>query len=387
MSYVISHGLGPYFRDLLIKDIKNYERFVLCFDEQTNNQNKKQLDSYFRYWSSQKGLVVTRYYRTILLGHAQANVVVDGILGAFRTDCIGISKLLMLSRDNPNANKTVEKMINDAMKKVNAELLNVGTCNLHVIHNVFNAGTTETNWHVENFCMNIWSWFQKSLARQEDFENITNELNDAIEKTILYFSSKRWVLLGKVIDRVLKQYHMFREYFLVYLPSKQQKQIQSNSRYDNVKEVLMSNISKIRLNFILFLCQSIFDRFLTWFQKEEPLVHLLYNALCDLYRTVLLSFLSPEHVGSTYGGALLDIDFKLAEKQLTTKKLQIGEEARRLLVDVSASDRATFFHDVKSIYHAIADNLKKYLPLKNTFLKDLHVLDPASRTKQDSADT
>ncbi|CAF3588591.1 unnamed protein product [Rotaria socialis] len=380
-----SEIFGSTFKNVLY--IKNYERFVLCFDEQTNNQNKKQLDLYFRYWSSQKGLVVTRYYRTILLGHAQANVVVDGILGAFRTDCIGISKLLMLSRDNPNANKTVEKMINDAMKKVNAELLNVGTCNLHVIHNVFKAGTTETNWYVENFCMNIWSWFQKSPARQEDFENITNELNDAIEKTILYFSSKRWVLLGKVIDRVLKQYHMFREYFLVYLPSKQQKQIQSNSRYDNVKEVLMSNISKIRLNFILFLCQSIFDRFLTWFQKEEPLVHLLYNALCDLYRTVLLSFLSPEHVGSTYGGALLDIDFKLAEKQLTTKKLQIGEEARRLLVDVSASDRATFFHDVKSIYHAIADNLKKYLPLKNTFLKDLHVLDPASRTKQDSADT
>ncbi|CAF2032970.1 unnamed protein product [Rotaria magnacalcarata] len=243
-------------------------------------------------------------------------------------------------------------MINDAMKKVNAELLNVGTCNLHVIHNGFKAGTTETNWHVENFCMNIWSWFQKSPARQEDFENITDELNDAIEKTILYFS---------------KQCHMFREYFLVYLPSKQQKQIQSNSHYDNIKEVLMSNISKIRLNSILFLCQSIFDRFLTWFQKERPLVHLLYNALCDLYRTVLLSFLSPEHVRSTYGGALLDIDFKLAEKQLTTKKLQIGEESRRLPVDVPASDRATFFHDVKLIYHAIADNVKKHLLLKNTF--------------------
>ncbi|CAF4716423.1 unnamed protein product, partial [Rotaria sp. Silwood2] len=165
MSYVISHGIGPYFRDLLIKGIKNCERFVLCFDEQTNNQNKKQLDLYFRYWSSQKGLVVTRYYRTILLGHAQANVVVDGILGAFCTDGIDISKLLMLSRDNPNVNKTVEKMINDAMKKVHAELLNIGTDNLHVIHNGFKAGTTETNWHVENFCMNIWSWFQKSPAR------------------------------------------------------------------------------------------------------------------------------------------------------------------------------------------------------------------------------
>ncbi len=37
MSYVISHGLGPYFCDQLIKDIKNCERFVLYFDEQTRN--------------------------------------------------------------------------------------------------------------------------------------------------------------------------------------------------------------------------------------------------------------------------------------------------------------------------------------------------------------
>ena len=58
MSYVISHGLGPYFRDQLIKDIKNCQQFVFCFDEQTNNQNKKQLDLYFRYWSSQKDMLL-----------------------------------------------------------------------------------------------------------------------------------------------------------------------------------------------------------------------------------------------------------------------------------------------------------------------------------------
>jgi len=75
----------------------------------------------------------------------------------------------------------------------------------------------------------------------------------------------------------------------------------------------------------LFLCQSVFDRFLTWFQKEGPLIHLLHSELSDLYRTVLLSFLTAESVGSTIGGALLDIDFKLAEIQLVTKKIQIGK--------------------------------------------------------------
>ncbi|CAF0955198.1 unnamed protein product [Rotaria sordida] len=45
----------------------------------------------------------------------------------------------MLSRDNPNVNKTVENIINEAMKKVGAELLNIDPCNLHIIHNGFKA--------------------------------------------------------------------------------------------------------------------------------------------------------------------------------------------------------------------------------------------------------
>ncbi|CAF1665967.1 unnamed protein product [Rotaria magnacalcarata] len=236
MSYSISHGLGPYFRDLLIKDIKNCERFVLCFDEETNNQNKKQLDLYFRYWS-----------------YAQANVVVDGILDAFHTDGIDIGKLLMLSRDNPNVNETVEKMINDVMKKVNAELLNIGTCNLHVIHNGFNAGTTETNWHVENFCMNIWSWFQKSPAQQEYFENIADELNDAIEKTILYFSSTRWALFGKVIDRVLNLH--------VLDPASRTKQDSADTmiRVGRAIPKLLSNaeIDRIRHEVMMYAAETI----------------------------------------------------------------------------------------------------------------------------------
>lgn len=52
---------------------------------------------------------------------------------------------------------------------------------------------------------------------------------------------------------------------------------------------------------------------------------MLYSKLSDLYRTVLLSFVTAESVGSTTGGDLLDIDFKLAEIQLVTKKIQIGK--------------------------------------------------------------
>ena len=140
MSYVVSHGLGPYFRNQVVDEVKRCQRFVLCFDEQTNNQNSKQLDLLLDYWHPEREMVVTRYYRTVLLGHAQATVVVDSIINAFRTDGIDIKKLLMLSRDNPNVSKAVEKMIDDEMKKLGAELLFVGACILHVVHNAFKAG-------------------------------------------------------------------------------------------------------------------------------------------------------------------------------------------------------------------------------------------------------
>ena len=140
MSYIISHGLGPYFRNQLAEDIRNCQRFVLCFDEQTNDQNKKRLDLFFRYWNSQKGLVATRYYRTILLDDAPATAIAETILESFKSDGIDIRQILMLTRDNPTVNKTVEKMINDAMKEVDTELLNMATCNLHVIFDGFQAG-------------------------------------------------------------------------------------------------------------------------------------------------------------------------------------------------------------------------------------------------------
>lgn len=85
-------------------------------------------------------------------------------------------------------------------------------------------------------------------------------------------------------------------------------------------------VSKARVSFISYLCRAVFDKFLTWFQQEGPLIHLLYQELSDLYRTLLLCFLTPDYVGDKHGNDLLSIDFSLAEKQLNNKQVQIGKK-------------------------------------------------------------
>jgi hypothetical protein len=145
LSYVISHGLGPFFHRNLVQDIKKCERFVLCFDEQKNHQNSKQLDLLLKYWSVEKQGVVTRYYKSIFLGHAPAETVRDVIIDSFRTDGLDIKRLLMIGRDNPNVNKAIEKLLDAELKQVGGELLKLGSCNIHVIHNAFKSGAKILN--------------------------------------------------------------------------------------------------------------------------------------------------------------------------------------------------------------------------------------------------
>ena len=115
----------------------------------------------------------------------------------------------------------------------------------------------------------------------------------------------------------------------MYLPAHEKAQTVKNTKYDAIKSNLSSHVSKTRLLFISYICRTIFDKLLTWFQQEGPLIHLLHKELSDLYRIVLLSFLVPHCIGNKQGGELLSIDYTLAERQLDNKQIQIGEESNK----------------------------------------------------------
>ncbi|CAF4117335.1 unnamed protein product [Rotaria magnacalcarata] len=332
-SYVLSHGLGSYFHQELVKCLKRSVKFVLCFDEQTNNQDR----------------------------HATAAILKTAIIDSLKADGLELNQLLMLGRDSPFINLSLENMIDNEMKKIGSGLLKLGGCHLHVAHNGFKAGLFSSDWNIQN-------------------KYTIDDYNCVMEKTMLYFANTRWVLLGKVITRVFILWEPLHEYFLVYLPVNQKVQVQNNDRYERIKETLTSYVIKIRLQFVLFLCENIFDRFLTLFQQEAPLIHVLHSELSSLYRLVLLQFLKTDYAGDKVGGCLLDLDFKLNEKQLNNKHIRIGEETRKLLNHLTQQEREKVFEDVKKIYHTTAEYLKKNLPLKNSFLSDVQILHPSYRS-------
>ena len=126
----------------------------------------------------------------------------------------------------------------------------------------------------------------------------------------------------------LEHWDALKEYFLDYLPTHDKTATIGNTKYNQIKSHLSSLVSKTHLLFVSYLCRSLFDKFLTWLQQEGPLIHLLHQEFSNLYRVVLLSFLSPEYIDDKHGRDLLSIEPDLAEKQLNPKQIRIGEGER-----------------------------------------------------------
>ena len=60
-AYMACFGLGPYFKDLLMKDVRDQSAFVLLFDESMNQKTKnKQMEIHIRLW--RENWVFTCYF-------------------------------------------------------------------------------------------------------------------------------------------------------------------------------------------------------------------------------------------------------------------------------------------------------------------------------------
>ncbi|CAF5046880.1 unnamed protein product, partial [Rotaria sp. Silwood1] len=169
LSYMISHGTGHYFVRELVKDVNKAPSYSLLFDETTIVGVRKQLDLHIRYWSESKQCVVTRYWKSIMLGHATADIIGRHKLDSLKSDGID------LCRDNPNVNKAVETMIDKELRSEREKktgrapangLVSIGSCPLHVIHNAFKHGFTQNEWQVEDILYEFWFFFSRSSARR-----------------------------------------------------------------------------------------------------------------------------------------------------------------------------------------------------------------------------
>jgi hypothetical protein len=136
--------------------------------------------------------------------------------------------------------------------------------------------------------------------------------------------------------------------------SKIDKKIINNDRWKRIKDQLNQQQTFVRFQFVLYVYRHLFSKPLTWLQRHEPLIHLLFEECNDLLRNVLISFIKDEFITNKTVKQLLSITLDSQANQKPDSKLEIGETTRNELKEMSTNDKTTFFKDARVIYLNIA---------------------------------
>jgi len=101
------------------------------------------------------------------MGHATATVT--DMLDKFNA-CVGklnLAKLVHISMDGPTVNWAFYEQVEaDLKQNLKLSLLNIGRCNLHVVHGVFRNGANACGWDLDHFLNSLYWLFKDTPARR-----------------------------------------------------------------------------------------------------------------------------------------------------------------------------------------------------------------------------
>ena len=377
VSYMVSEATGPHFKKIVVDDVLNSQSmYTIHYDETTNAQIQKQLDIKIRFWSVAQGKVQVHHLQSYLMGHATGAQLSQKLISAIHDNGLTLNCLQMLESDGPNVNKTVWNLVNEQVLQLpegNHGLIDIGTCNLHIFHNAFAKGLHEFGNELSELVIDIHTWFKLSAARREDYQEVQESLG-LPKKYFLKHVDSRWLTLQPALQRICEQIKGLEKYFSE--ESKKDAKVQSNPRFIRIMRQLNSKETSAKMHFLISVA-DIFNSFLVNFQKEEPLIHILYDQFVSILKMFLGRFIKQEALNQT---DLLKLNLDSSDIQLGDTGIEIGEETRKACASLSADKKKMFMLGVKSFFKASGKHLLKKLPLDNAILKKCRVLNPLNRS-------
>jgi hypothetical protein len=265
-AYSIVHGRAPFFKETLDQQIRDCQVFVACFDEALNRVAQRgQMDIVIRYWNGNDDQVASRYFTSVFLGHATA----ADLLLKFKEglSVLSLQKLIQVSMDGPSVNW-----------KFLPQLLDLGSCGLHVIHGAFQTGHKAASWAVNETLRGLFGLFKDSPVRRADYISQTG--NALFPKKCCQV---RWLANADVANRAIEVLPHVKKFV------DNMKKLPNNLTCRNVSKACADPLSIAKLAFFASVA-SMFESFLRKYQTAQPMIVFLYDDIACMLRCVLQRF-------------------------------------------------------------------------------------------------
>ena len=247
-NYVVRFGLAPYFKSALTDSVKVCSDYVLLFDESYNAVTKnKQMDIFVRYWSDQR--VSSRYLQSIFMGHGRAQDILEHFLVGIGD--LELKRVTQVSMDGPNINWAFHKQLQSKIKlDFGVQMLDIGSCGLHVVNGAFKHGSDASNWDVPSVLRSVHSLFNETPARREDYTRVTES-----DQFGLNYCATRWLENMPVAERVLQMWPNLKKY--VNAAVKEEIPKPSTRAFDVIREATRDPLTEVKLNAFLSITKMV----------------------------------------------------------------------------------------------------------------------------------
>ncbi|CAI6374576.1 unnamed protein product [Macrosiphum euphorbiae] len=148
----------------------------------------------------------------------------------------------------------------------NIKLIDIGPCNIHIIHNGFLKGVFKLGEDASQLIVAVYYYFNGWPTRWEEFTRILEKLDLPILHFIKHVPS-RWLTIYNSSKRLIENWTAVEKYFLDFIPKEKSSLLSTNS-YKKIREALITPNMKCE---VLFLQSSsqIFTNYTGNMQKRR----------------------------------------------------------------------------------------------------------------------
>ena len=132
------------------------------------------MDFVVRYWDNVNNEVSVCYLNSKFLVHAAAYIICKFNEGIKE---LNKGQLLQISMDGPSVNWTFLKEIQKHHEEAELpQLINIGSCGLHIIHGAFQTGATTTCWNIKGTLKAIYKLLHDSPVCHADYISVSGSM-------------------------------------------------------------------------------------------------------------------------------------------------------------------------------------------------------------------
>ncbi|XP_026332324.1 uncharacterized protein LOC113239503 [Hyposmocoma kahamanoa] len=367
---VINNCIGASEKQSLIKDL-TIQKFSILIDESTDISVIKTVAVVVRYFDSNLGQVISRFWDLIQLfdasttdHSANAEKLFTIVVDSFQKHSIPLENIIGFGSDGANTMIGCRNSVASRFRNLCPGII-ILKCICHSLHLCANDATKELPYTCEKLARNIYNYFKTSSKRQSEFVAFQQFAEVEVHR-ILRPAQTRWLSLNAVIDRILEQWDALRLYF--------DAKWLTDSECQEIHTHLNDPVIKAYYYFLGWMLPK-FTAVNSYFQSESVVITKLNIKMTALYRELIQLIFPVSYINSI---AIEAIDPTEEKNHKELKDIYLGLGVQKQLELIKEDRKEIFRQKCKQFIIKACTGIRKRYSINDTIMTAISNFDPVT---------